>query len=119
RSDDRVVVMERTNARYIESLPELIDFASIDVSFISIKLILPQVINWLKPGGRVIALVKPQFEAKAEEVPEGGVVLDSEVQERVVEEIRQAAIATGFEHKGTIESPIKGRQGNREFLVYL
>jgi len=118
RSDERVVVMERTNARYLERLPEPIDFVSIDVSFISLRLILPRVADWLQRDGEVVALVKPQFEAKPEEVPEGGVVTDTEVHMRVVEQIKQAALEQGLEHRGTIESPIKGRQGNTEFLIH-
>jgi len=119
RSDPRVIVMERTNARYLESLPDLLDFVSIDVSFISLKLILPTVAAWLKPGGEIVALIKPQFEAMAEEVPDGGIIIDTKVHLRVIDEVKQSAKVLGLQCGGIIESPIKGRQGNTEFLIHL
>lgn len=119
RSDPRVVVMERTNARYVEALPEPIDLAVIDVSFISLKLILPAVRRWLAPQAQVVALVKPQFEAVREEVPEGGIVEDPTVHARVLGEVLEAASREGMHAHGLIPSPITGGDGNVEFLAWL
>lgn len=91
RNDPRVVVMERTNARYLESLPEPVDLVTVDVSFISLGLILPMAVRWLKPGGRVVALIKPQFEAGRREVGKGGVVRDPQVHRRVLERVLDIA----------------------------
>lgn len=119
RNDERVEVMERVNARYLESLPEPIDFASIDVSFISLDLILPMVRAWLRPGGEVVALVKPQFEAGRADVGKGGVVRDEAVHRRVLEDAVAAARASGFVVRGLIPSPLRGPAGNIEFLLWL
>ena len=118
RSDSRVVVMERTNARHVKELPEKISFATIDVSFISLKKILPAVESWLDPGATVIALVKPQFEAAREEIEEGGIVRNPDVHARVVAEIRDALPESGLLFRGVEESPILGGDGNREFLMW-
>ncbi|RLC56795.1 MAG: TlyA family rRNA (cytidine-2'-O)-methyltransferase, partial [Chloroflexota bacterium] len=91
RNDPRVVVMERTNARYLESLPEPVDLVTVDVSFISLGLILPMAVRWLKPGGQVVALIKPQFEAGRREVGKGGVVRDPQVHRRVLERVLDIA----------------------------
>lgn len=123
RSDPRVVVHEKVNARFLstETVPEPVDLCVIDVSFISLTLILPPVFELLKPGGAIIALIKPQFELGKEEVDQGrGVVRDREAQERAVEKIR--GFVTGPLAKswqGVIESPILGGDGNREFLALL
>lgn len=119
RVDPRVVVMERTNARHLAALPSPISFVSIDVSFISLDKILPVVNGWLTPGARIVALVKPQFEAAREEVGAGGIVRDATVHSRVVEEIKAVAIAQGFSVIGECESPILGGDGNKEFLLAL
>ncbi len=118
RSDPRVVVMERTNARHVKELPERVGFVSVDVSFISLKKILPVVAGWLSPHGTVVALVKPQFEASRDEVEAGGIVRDPEVHARVVEEIREVLPACGLEARGVQDSPILGGDGNREFLLW-
>lgn len=118
RSDARVVVMERTNARYVEALPEPVSFVSIDVSFISLTLILPAVCRWLPPGGEIVALVKPQFEASREEVGVGGIVHDPAVHQRVVCHIRDFLPTIGLEYRDLVDSPILGGEGNKEFLMW-
>jgi 23S rRNA (cytidine1920-2'-O)/16S rRNA (cytidine1409-2'-O)-methyltransferase len=124
RTDARVIVLERTNARTLtpDALPpdaRRFDLVTIDVSFISLRHILPVVPPVLAPGGDVIALVKPQFEAGRGEVGSGGIVRDDEVQARVVEEITGYALALGLTRAGLSESPITGMEGNREFLLHL
>lgn len=121
RSDPRVVCMERTNARYLtsEQIPEALDFASIDVSFISLKLILPAVRGLLKDRGTVACLVKPQFEAGREKVGKKGVVRDSAVHLEVLEQFLGHASEAGFTVKGITFSPIRGPEGNIEYLGYL
>jgi 23S rRNA (cytidine1920-2'-O)/16S rRNA (cytidine1409-2'-O)-methyltransferase len=124
RSDPRVVVMERQNARTLtaEQLPEdarRFDLITIDVSFISLRQILPVLPPLLQPGGDVVALVKPQFEAGREEVGKGGIVRDESVHQRVVEEVTTAALALGLQRTNVVESPITGMEGNREFLIHL
>jgi 23S rRNA (cytidine1920-2'-O)/16S rRNA (cytidine1409-2'-O)-methyltransferase len=119
RSDPRVVVMERVNARYVDSLPEQVQFASIDASFISLRLLLPVVKNWLSPAGLVIPLIKPQFEAGPSDVGKGGVVRDPLVHWRVLSEVLTFAISLGFAVGGLTTSPIKGPAGNVEFLSLL
>lgn len=118
RQDPRVVVMERVNARYLQELPEPIDLATIDVSFISLKLVLPAVIRLLKPGGHILALVKPQFEAGREQVGKGGVVRDPAVHEAVLHDLLAWAPANGLQTQGLISSPLRGPAGNIEFLVH-
>lgn len=121
RQDERVLVMERTNVRYLRRLPEPVDLVTIDASFISLKLILPAVRGWLRePGGQVIALIKPQFEAGRKAAAEhAGVIKDREVHAQVLKEILNAMGVIGFEPRGLIVSPIKGPKGNIEFLVNL
>ena len=119
RQDPRVVVLERTNIRYLESLLEPIDLATIDVSFISLKLVLPPVINLLKPEGQIIALVKPQFEAGREQVGKGGVVKDPGVHRQVLHKVATMAQGLGLQVLGLIPSPLKGPAGNMEFFIYL
>lgn len=124
RSDPRVTVLERVNARFLApyQLPEstrCFDIVTIDVSFISLAHILPVVPPLLRPGGRVIALVKPQFEAGRAEVGKGGVVRDEAVHARVVDEVAAAADTLGLKRAGLTESPIEGMEGNKEFLLYL
>lgn len=119
RQDKRVTVMERTNARHLDSLPEPIDIATIDASFISLKLILPAVINWLNSPALVIALVKPQFEAGRSQVGKGGVVRDPETHRQVLLSIADYASQVNFSVSGLIPSPITGPAGNYEFLLYL
>ncbi len=119
RQDPRVVVMERTNARYLEELPEPIDLVTIDVSFISLRLILPMVARWLKPEGDVVALVKPQFEAGADLVGRGGIVRDRETHRQVLRDLLGWASEEGWVVAGLVQSPITGAKGNIEFLVWL
>lgn len=119
RQDDRVILMERSNARYLEQLPEPIDLTTIDVSFISLRQILPIVHRWLQVTGQVIALVKPQFEAGREAVGRGGVVRDSMVHRQVLLEIIEASRKIGFFPSGLIRSPLLGPKGNLEFLLWL
>jgi 23S rRNA (cytidine1920-2'-O)/16S rRNA (cytidine1409-2'-O)-methyltransferase len=119
RQDPRVVVMERVNVRYLESLPEPIDLATVDVSFISLGLVLPSVIGWLKPAGDIIALIKPQFEAGRAEVGKGGVVKDPEVRRAVLRRILGWALDHGLAVRGLIASPLRGPAGNVEFLAHL
>jgi 23S rRNA (cytidine1920-2'-O)/16S rRNA (cytidine1409-2'-O)-methyltransferase len=116
RGDDRVVVMERTNARYLESLAEPVDLVTADVSFISLGLILPPAVCWLRPDGQVVALIKPQFEAGRREVGKGGVVRDPEVHRTVLERVTGMAAATGLGLRGLMASPLRGPSGNVEFL---
>ena len=119
RNDDRVVVMERTNARHLHELPEPIDLATVDVSFISLTLVLPRIHEWLIPGGAVIALIKPQFEAGRRQVGKGGVVRDPSTHRQVLHDILTWAGQNGLPPQGLIRSPIKGPAGNLEFLALL
>ncbi len=121
RSDSRVVNLERTNFRYVtkEQIPEDIDFASIDVSFISLKLILPVMHSLLKAEGEAVCLIKPQFEAGKENVGKKGVVRDPEIHKNVVESIAKFANSVCFEVLGLDHSPVKGPEGNIEYLMYL
>ena len=121
RSDARVVCMERTNARYLthEQIPDELDFASVDVSFISLKLILPALAGLLKPDGRAVCLVKPQFEAGREKVGKKGVVRDPAVHLEVLEHFLEHAKESHFTVLGLTYSPIRGPEGNIEYLGYL
>ena len=121
RNDPRVVCLERTNARYLtrEQIPEPLDFASVDVSFISMRLILPALRPLLKDGGEVAALVKPQFEAGREKVGKKGVVRDPAVHLEVLEQFLRQAEQFDFSVKGLDFSPIRGPEGNIEYLGYL
>lgn len=120
RVDERVVVIERTNARYIESLDEPIQLVVIDASFISLKLILPAVKKWLATEADVIALIKPQFEAGKSEVGKGGVVKEKRIHRRVIRDVAGFAQTLDFQVAGLTISPIKGaKEGNTEFLVWL
>jgi len=120
RTDERVVCMERTNIRYVtpEEIGEKLDFASIDVSFISLKTIMPATINLLKEDGEVVALIKPQFEAGRDKVGKKGVVRDINVHKEVVTKIVDYLISKELNVLGLSYSPIKGPEGNREYLVY-
>jgi 23S rRNA (cytidine1920-2'-O)/16S rRNA (cytidine1409-2'-O)-methyltransferase len=121
RDDPRVVSMERINARTLtaSTLPEPVSLATVDVSFISLRLVLAPIASTFgADGGDLIPLVKPQFEAGRGET-KGGVVRDTAVHARVVREVTQAAVGAGLEPLGEIESPILGPEGNREFLLHL
>ena len=121
RQDPRVVNLERTNARYLtrEQVPEEIDFFSVDVSFISLRIILPAVRPLLRDGGQAVCLIKPQVEAGREKVGKKGVVRDRAVHEEVVETICRFALENGYSVLGLTFSPVKGPEGNIEYLVYL
>lgn len=119
RNDPRVVVLERTNIRYLEQLPEIADCAVIDVSFISLKLVLPAVQQLIAPQAWVVALIKPQFEAGAEHVGKGGVVRNPAVHRAVLREVLGFAAELGLPPRGLERSPIKGPAGNIEFLAWL
>lgn len=119
RTDERVTVIDRTNARYLDALPELIDLVTIDVSFISLGLVLPAAKRVLKPAGRCVVLIKPQFEAGKDRVGRGGVVRDRRVHRDVLQHVLQSAIEIGFQVSGLTTSPITGPAGNVEFLALL
>ena len=121
RNDERVVNMERTNIRYVkpEQIGEKLDFASVDVSFISLKLVLPVAKTLLSDYGEIVALIKPQFEAGREQVGKKGVVKDPGVHFSVVKTIVNFVTEIGFGVEGLVFSPIKGPEGNKEYLFYL
>ena len=121
RQDPRVVVMERTNARYLAALPQPVALVTVDASFISLAYLLPQIQKWfVEQPGRVIALIKPQFEAGREQARvHAGVIKDQAVHAEVLERVLNQAQALGFTVRGLIPSPIKGPKGNVEFLVEL
>lgn len=119
RQDSRVTVMERTNARYLDSLAEPVQFVCIDVSFISLKLILPAVQKWLTADFDIVALIKPQFEAGPQQVGKGGVVKDTAVHQQVISDLSAWAQQNQFSPTGLIPSPVTGSDGNVEFLMWL
>lgn len=119
RQDSRVVTLERTNARYLEALPEPVSLVVVDASFISLRLLLPAIARWLTAPAHVIPLIKPQFEAGRRDVGKGGVVRDSAVHARVINEVFAAAEAMGYRPRGVIRSPLLGPAGNAEFLGLL
>ncbi len=121
QQDPRVVSMEKTNIRYVtpEQLGEAPELAVIDASFIALAKVLPATVTLLQPGGRIVALIKPQFEVGKGEVGKGGIVRDPAAHERVIEDVRQTASEMGLTVSGLCESPITGADGNREFLILL
>ena len=121
RSDPRVVVMERTNIRYVtpEDLGEPLDLSVVDVSFISLRIVLPVIKTFLKQSGQVLCLIKPQFEAGREKVGKKGVVRDIDTHTEVVTNIYEFVLEQGFKVLNLDYSPIKGPQGNIEYLMYL
>ena len=120
RNYPRVVVMEETNARHVESLPEPILFVTVDASFISLKILLPVARKWLAPTGEIVALIKPQFEAGKKDVARGdGVIRDPEIHRQVLVDVLTFAKEEGFALRGLIKSPLLGPKGNAEFLVRL
>jgi len=121
RQDSRVISMERTNARFVDGLPEPVNLVTIDASFISLGILLPVVKDWFGPeGGQVVALIKPQFEAGQKEVSKGeGVITDPEIHRQVVEKVKSEAEMLGYSVQGIITSPLKGPKGNVEFLIWL
>ncbi len=121
RTNERVINLERTNFRYVtrEQVPDEIDFASVDVSFISLKLILPVMKTLLKSDGKAVCLIKPQFEAGRENVGKKGVVRDKKIHISVIETITDFALENGFNLLSLDFSPIKGPEGNIEYLMYI
>lgn len=119
RQDARVTVIERTNARYVEALPEPVGLATIDVSFISLTKVLEPLARLLEPAARVVALVKPQFEAQRAEVGRGGVVRDLNARARVLGRLIAWTSRHGYQLRGLTRSPLRGPAGNVEFFVYL
>jgi 23S rRNA (cytidine1920-2'-O)/16S rRNA (cytidine1409-2'-O)-methyltransferase len=119
RGDPRVLLLERTNARGLDELPFAPELVVCDVSFISVRLVLPPVLALARPGWEAIVLVKPQFEARRDEVEKGGVVRDNAVRRRVVHEIAEAALVWGGETAGVVDSGLPGPKGNREVFLHL
>ena len=121
RNDPRVLVLEKRNIRYVQvsDLPGPADFATVDVSFISLRLVLPQIKTLLKVGAPIIALIKPQFEVGKGKVGKGGVVRSHQEHSRVIEEVSAAALGLGYHVGGVIESPLLGPKGNKEFFIHL
>ncbi len=119
RNDPRVNVMEETNARYVASLPEPVQLVTVDASFISLRLLLPVAQRWLAPGGSIVALIKPQFEAGRDRLGKGGVVRDPAVHRAVLTEVLSFAETLKLHTRGLIRSPLLGPAGNVEFLAWL
>jgi 23S rRNA (cytidine1920-2'-O)/16S rRNA (cytidine1409-2'-O)-methyltransferase len=120
RNYARVIVMEETNARFVESLPEKVSFVTVDASFISLKILLPVLKNWLTENAQLACLIKPQFEAGKKDVSRGdGVIRDPEIHRQVLLDVLSFAKKEGFGLRGLIKSPLLGPKGNTEFLVWL
>jgi 23S rRNA (cytidine1920-2'-O)/16S rRNA (cytidine1409-2'-O)-methyltransferase len=119
RQDPRVAAMERTNIRHLESLPQAVALATVDVSFIGLGLVLPRIAKLLSPGGQVIALIKPQFEVGKGQVGKGGVVRDPKLHRSAIAKVLAEAAAVALAPAGVIRSPITGPAGNVEFLAWL
>jgi len=118
RNDARVIVRERTNLRHLEELPELVDLVTLDLSFISVLKVMDTVTRVLRPGGGLVVLITPQFEAGRSQVGRGGIVRDPVVHQSVVAQVIAGIEAFGFVFQSSIESPILGATGNKEFLAY-
>jgi 23S rRNA (cytidine1920-2'-O)/16S rRNA (cytidine1409-2'-O)-methyltransferase len=121
RCDPRVAVLERANIRHLpqEAIPELIDLATLDLSFISLTLILPKILEFLRPGGEILAMVKPQFEVGKGQVGKGGVVRDPGLQAEAVQRVAAAAASLGLRVSPAFPAPLKGPKGNQEYFLYL
>lgn len=116
--DKRLTLFEKTNLRYLESLPSKVDLATLDLSFISLLKVMPAVANLIKPGGSIVALIKPQFEADKKDIGKGGVVKSDAVHKQIIEKIKEGMKEFGFTMVDVIESPIRGAaKGNKEFLA--
>ncbi len=120
RHDERVVLLERTNIRHLKTdlMPYKMDLITIDVSFISLRTVIPKVLEFLNSPGEVVALIKPQFEVVREDIGKNGVVRDEKKRLEAVEKVRNDILARNLEVVGVIESPIKGPKGNVEYLIY-
>lgn len=115
-ADARLVVMEGTNLKTLEALPELVDMVTLDLSFISVLKVMDAVVRLLKPGGMMVVLIKPQFESGIEHRGKKGVITDPKVHQMVIDTVTHGIVNSGFECKGVIESPLLGGSGNKEFL---
>ena len=118
RTDNRVKIMERTNFRYLKTVGELVDLVTLDLSFISVLKVMDTVTTLLKPNGKLIVLIKPQFEARRNQVGKKGVIKDDAVHKEVIEQVTSGITDLGFILHGFIDSPITGATGNKEFLAY-
>ncbi len=118
RANPRVLVMERTNLRDLHDLGQKVDIVTLDLSFISVLKVMDAVSELLKDNGKLVVLIKPQFEAQKHEVGKGGIVRDDTVREYVVAQVTNGIVAHGYVLQGLVESPITGTDGNREFLAY-
>jgi len=118
RQNPRVIVMERTNLRTLETVGELVDIVTLDLAFISVLKVMDAVERVIKPHGQLVVLVKPQFEAEKHEVGKGGIIRDPVIHEKVVQKLKSGIEERGFECIGVIDSPILGGSGNKEFLAY-
>ncbi|MEE8419947.1 MAG: TlyA family RNA methyltransferase [Dehalococcoidales bacterium] len=119
RQDERVVIMERVNARYPMALPEKVDLVTMDLSFISVQKVLPAVVHLLKDGGSILVLIKPQFEAKRKEVGKGGVIQSPLLHAQILGRFLNWVTAQNYRLKGLVASPILGSAGNKEFFARL
>lgn len=121
RHDPRVVVLERVNIRHLppDAIPEPIELATLDLSFISLTLVLPKILEFLAPGGEIVALVKPQFEVGKGQVGKGGVVRDPGLQQEAVQRVAAAAASLGLKVSPAFPAPLKGPKGNQEYFLYL
>ncbi len=121
RNDPRVVLLERTNIRYLErgKIPDIVDIAAIDVSFISLTKVIPKVTEFLKDDGEILALIKPQFEVGREDVGKGGIVREEAKRIRAVESVREDMEESGLLTMGSFQSPVPGQKGNIEYFLYL
>jgi 23S rRNA (cytidine1920-2'-O)/16S rRNA (cytidine1409-2'-O)-methyltransferase len=121
RADPRVVALERRNLRHLtrEAVPEPIDLITLDLSFISLTLVLPRMLEFLRPGGEILVLVKPQFEVGKGQVGKGGVVREPIRQQEAVAKVAAVAAALGFQVSPAFPSPLKGPKGNQEYFLYL
>jgi 23S rRNA (cytidine1920-2'-O)/16S rRNA (cytidine1409-2'-O)-methyltransferase len=118
RNNDKVEVLERTNLRHLKTVGELVDIVTLDLSFISVLKVMEAVVALMKPQARLIVLVKPQFEAKREQVGRGGIIKDDKIHQEVIEKVTSGIGEFGFSFCGITESPIKGATGNTEFLAF-
>jgi len=118
RADERLVLLEKTNVKLLETVGELVDVVTLDLSFISVLKVMPTVCKVLKQGGALIVLIKPQFEANKHEIESGGIVRDDAIRQAIVESVVDGIKKYGFDCIGVIDSPIFGAKGNKEFLAY-
>jgi 23S rRNA (cytidine1920-2'-O)/16S rRNA (cytidine1409-2'-O)-methyltransferase len=118
RKDERLVLLEKTNLRILESVGELVGLVTLDLSFISVLSVMPTVCKVLKKDGKLIVLIKPQFEASKHEIGAGGIVRDDAIRQAIVNVVVQGIMKYGFECIGVIDSPISGAKGNKEYLAY-